>query len=174
MSLERENMAKSYKNYSPVRQYFKMSCWAACMEWMSIFMSPQKPILGQGSLIYQARDLGYSPNVDAFDENYGGMEIQNIQEMLKKSDLLSLTTTRLTSFTLTPEFIREKLAKGPVFIAYYEPEVSGAHANVIINCKTSNSGMTKLRVMEPKTPVYTKRELAYYYNDGDAIIGWQA
>jgi len=164
-------MAKSYKHFSPVKQNFKMSCWAASLEWWTRFMSPAKSIQFQSSLIYDARDKGYSPNVEPLDDNYGGMEIQHIETVLKSAEF-GMTTARMKCFEMTPEFINEKLAKGPVFISYYEPKVGGGHANIIINCKTKWDGSATMRVMEPDIPKYEKRHISYYYNDGDMILGW--
>ncbi len=165
-------MAKHYRNYNPVKQNFGMSCWAASLEWWTTYMSPLKPIQYQSSLIYEARAKGYSPNVDPLDANYGAMEIQHIETMLKRTDLFGMNTARMKSFELTPEFIKEKLAKGPIFISYYEQSVGGGHANIIINCKTNKKDSSSVRVMEPNIPKFVRRDLIYYYNDGDMIIGW--
>ena len=134
-------------------------------------MSPAKQISVQSMLIYDARAEGHSPKVDAYDETYGGMEIEHIQTTLQKSDF-GMSTARMKCFEMTPEFINEKLAKGPVFISYHEPSVNGGHANIIINCKTKWDGSATLRVMEPNVPKYEKRHISYYYNDGDMILGW--
>lgn len=166
-------MSKNYRNYTPVGQNFKMSCWAACLEWWTRYMSPLKPISFQSSLIYDARAKGYSPAVDALDDTYGGMEIQHIETMLKRADLFGMNAARITTFDLTPEYMKEKLAKGPFFISYYEQRVSGAHANIIINCKTKSDGSATVRVMEPDNGGgFKRRDISYYYNNGDTIIGW--
>ena len=165
-------MAKNYKNYRPVKQSFKMSCWAACLEWWSKYMSPTKPILTEIGLVYEARAEGMSPQVDAFDANYGGLEIQHIETMIERNDLCGMVGDRISSFSLTPEFINQKLAKGPMFISYHEPKVGGGHANIIIKCKTDWRGLSMLTVMEPDTGKFEKRTIDYYYNDGDTIIGY--
>lgn len=165
-------MSKNYRNYSPVKQNFKMSCWAASLEWWTKYMSPTKSLQFQSALIYEAREKGYSPNVDPLDENYGGMEIQNIETILKRADLFGMSAARIKTFDLSPEYMNAKLAKGPMFISYYEASVGGGHANIIINCKTKSNGSASVRVMEPNTGQFLRRDIAYYYNDGDTIIGW--
>ncbi len=165
-------MSKNYKQFSPVRQNFKMSCWAASLEWWSRYMSPQKPLTFQSSLIYEARDLGYSPNVDPLDPNYAALQIEHTETMLKRPDFAGMSAARVSSFDLTPTYLKEKLARGPIFISYYDASVGGGHANIIINCKTKSNGISSVRVMEPSTGTFIRRTIDFYYNDGDTIIGW--
>jgi hypothetical protein len=165
-------MSKNYKQFSPVKQYFDMSCWAASLEWWSRYMSPQKTLKVQSSLIYEARDLGYSPNVAPLEPDYAALQIEHTETMLRRPDFAGMNAARVSSFDLTPTYLKEKLAKGPMFISYYDASVGGGHANIIINCKTKSTGISSVRVMEPRTGTFERRTIDFYYNDGETIIGW--
>jgi hypothetical protein len=135
-------------------------------------MGSQKPLTFQSSLIYEARDLGYSPNVAPLEPDYAALLIEHAETMLRRPNFAGMNAARVSSFDLTPTYLKEKLARGPMFISYYDASVGGGHANIIINCKTKSNGISSVRVMEPRTATFERRTIDFYYNDGDTIIGW--
>lgn len=165
-------MAKYYRNVRPVPQTYPMSCWAASLEWWTRYMSPTRLVTMEQWLIDEYR--AFTANVSDTDPNYGAMKADYMLTLLNEKHLFKMGTAYKSGYNLTPDYLNEKLAKGPVFISYYEgdPNVDGGHCNVIINCKvTENTGLAMCRTMEPATGTFMKKCLDHYYT-GDVILGW--
>jgi hypothetical protein len=71
---------------------------------------------------------------------------------------------------LTVEYLGRVLARGPVIVAYYEPEVSGYHMNVIVAGAGLNDLVSGLVVMDPNYESFQIRTIQYYKNYYSKIV----
>jgi hypothetical protein len=62
-------------------------------------------------LIYEARDLGYSPNVAPLEPDYAALQIEHTETMPRRPDLAGMNAARVSSFDLTPTYLKENWQK---------------------------------------------------------------
>lgn len=144
-----------------VKQEDKTSCWAACLEWW-LKAVPNRPSQEQWEII-----ADYS---QYWETTPGGTISKLGMCKLVYDARWRMQVQYQVAFNMREETLLEHLARGPVYIGYYEKKVNGNHVNVIYDSYKSG-GILKLRVMEPNGGKHRVRHFSYYTRgSGDVIL----
>jgi hypothetical protein len=136
----------------PVAQFDPTACWAASLEWWLAAMSPARAEVDQLNLL---QDFNGFWNTDESSPDYGTVSEANLRL------IYAWPTVRMSSRKFTNgmniDFIKEKLAKSPVVVGYYEPAVNSYHVAVIHSVNVPNSPYGEINVMDPNRGRFRQR-----------------
>lgn len=156
-------MSKNYHNIKAVRQIDETTCWAASLEWWL------KAVVNRGEMTQE----------DAL-QKYHAFWKDEVDGVISKKGMFALVSDPLwqmsvqwcQAFQFTPAVLAEHLARGPIYVGYYEKKVKGNHVNVIYKAVDSyEKGDTmRIGVMEPSGGKHKTRHLNYYQGRGEIIL----
>lgn len=153
----------NYHNLRAVRQIDETTCWAASLEWWL------KAVGGRGE--FTQEDLLQKYHAYWKDEPDGVISKKGMFALVG-DPLWRMSVQWCQGFQFTPAVLEEHLARGPVYVGYYEKKVSGNHVNVIYKALDSfaKGNTMRISVMEPSRGRHKTRHLNYYQGHGEIIL----
>jgi hypothetical protein len=153
-------MSKNYRNITAEKQIDETTCWAAALVWWLKAVRNRTDFTQEDLL--QEYIAYWRDAPDGAITKYG------------MSNLVYDARWRMSvqwplAFQFFPTILREHLARGPIYIAYYEKKVKGNHVNVIYEAIDSGDS-PRLRVMEPNGGKHKVRPFSYYQGVGELIL----
>jgi len=161
-----------YKHITPIKQSHRNSCWAACLAWWCKAVNNNTGIT--------QRELRNDDELEAMYKNYGGVTLRRKDEnygTLEDDEMLwllqqarwGMSVQQFTSLTVND--IKQKLAKGPVYIGYFDAYANGNHVNVICGFDDQTS---MCEVMEPRTGRFVEKGIMdLTFNSAMILLGWK-
>jgi hypothetical protein len=167
-------VSNPYPNTEQAPQKQQNSCWAACMAWYT------KNVLGTEAYsedtiwqmasfkaMYETRSTdGYRWRVDG--KKYGSLETQELISFLQSTPW----NLSANSFpTLSGSMIQTRLAKGPVFVGYYDLSGATWHVNVICGY---DADLDMVVAMEPRSGQFMDKSIAdFTVSSSFNVLGWR-
>ena len=124
-------MPKDYTNVSPVGQFDRMACWAACLSWWLKAVSGGRPPLSQAQLIAE---------FDYLCDDDGGLPPSKFKNNVCKDARFNISMGYFTASKYVHTGL--PIADEPVIIVYNYPTVGGTHMNVIFDKQRQGGGWT--------------------------------
>ena len=139
-------------------------CWAASLSWW--LKAVRKYSYSMDDLIYT-----YTDWVNWEDEKAIGALTNSGMNKLLHDQRWHLFYDKKKNDKITIDYLNTLLkTRGPVLVAYYEPEVGGFHMNVIVAGAGFGDVASGLVVMDPNYKNFQIRNLNYYKKYYSTIV----
>ena len=153
-------MGKDYRNIKAVKQIDSTTCWAAGLVWW-LKAARERSDFTQEDLL-QEYLVYWKDTADGTITKHG-------MSNLVYDSRWRMSVQWLLAFQFSVTYLNEHLARGPIYVGYYEKKVKGNHVNVIYEAIGSGDS-PRVRVMEPNGGKHKVRTLAYYQGTGEIIL----
>lgn len=132
-------------------------------------MSPQRSPTPQNDLINRyVKYWDARQQIDGKDNpEYGTVSAENFVKIVSQP---AISMEYLVCTVLDLQVIRQKLAKSPVMITYYEPKVKGFHVNVIHSTNSDHS-LGDINVMEPNGGRFESKDVRRFTTK-KCLLSW--
>jgi len=167
-------VSNPFSSTKPVKQHHRNGCWAACLEWWC------KCILGttgytqdgirkmSGVKAMYKSDSATGKKYKTKSKMYGTLETHEFIGLLQSSPwyLGAGDTTQFNGAML-----QTKLARGPVFVGFYDLSGNTWHVNIICNY---DPALDMAVVMEPRDGEFQDKAFASFtVNSSFNVLGWR-
>lgn len=153
-------MNGNYRNIKAVKQIDETTCWAASLEWWL------KVVGGRGE--FTQEDLLKEYHQYWKDTPDGTITKAGMMSLVY-DPRWRMNVQWTYAYQFSEAILEEHIARGPIYIGYYEKKVSGNHVNVIYQAIDKGS-YSRLKVMEPNGGKHKIRNHSYYQGIGEIII----
>lgn len=153
-------MSKTYHNLKAAKQIDETTCWAASLSWWL------KAVGGRGEFTQEDLLQEYA---QYWKSTSDGTITKAGMSKLVYDPRWRMDVQWILGFQFSEAILAEHIARGPIYIGYYEKKVGGNHVNVIYQ-SLEKSGEIRVKVMEPDGGKHRTRNLSYYRGSGELIL----
>ena len=153
-------MGKDYRNIKGVKQIDETTCWAAGLVWWLKAVRNRTDFTQEDLL--QEYIAYWRDTPDGAITKYGMHTLVNDVRW-------RMSSKWIVPYMFTSTLLNENLARGPVYIGYYEKKAKGNHVNVIYEA-IGNDASPRLRVMEPNGGKHKVKPFSYYQVGMELIL----
>jgi hypothetical protein len=152
-------MSREHLNTPPVTQGDdRNGCWAASFSWWLRAVLRRDYSFEDVLAMYNRWTVDID-NVES--ESYGALNEWGVRLMFNDTRFPVVGMPAMSS-DLRVDQVAGLLERSPVLIAYYEPDVSGYHMNVLVTVKNTSAATAGILVMDPAFTEFQDRKLDYY------------
>jgi hypothetical protein len=167
-------VSNPYSGTDAIKQHHRNGCWAACLEWYCRCVLGTTGYTQDGIRQISGVKALYESNASTgtryrtWSKKYGTLETNELIALLQSSPWF-LSSAKVTNFN--GSVLQPRLARGPVFVGFYDLSGNTWHVNIICNY---DSTLDMAVAMEPRSGKFLDKSMADFTVDSPFnVLGWR-